>query len=109
MSMNSQFCAVHALIEPKALDICVFLPHLDTSSLAPRSRTEPNWSMIDGTTNMLSTVEVTRPKRMTTAMGAWISLPGSPLASASGKSPSPEASAVIRIGASRSDAPWMTA
>jgi hypothetical protein len=35
------------------------------------------------------------------AIGAWISLPGSPAASASGTRPSPAQIAVIRIGARR--------
>ena len=43
------------------------------------------------------------------AIGVWISLPGSPPDEASGMSASPAASAVIRIGASRSIAPRRTA
>ena len=58
---------------------------------------------------MLSAVEVTSPQRMTTAMGAWISLPAWPCASASGMRPSPVASAVMRMGESRSIAPRNTA
>jgi hypothetical protein len=42
---------------------------------------------------MLSNVELNRPQRMTTAIGDWISLPGSPLASARGTSANAVASA----------------
>ena len=58
---------------------------------------------------MLSAVELARPNMMTMAIGAWISLPGSPAESAIGTSARPAASAVIRIGTSRSLAPRTTA
>jgi hypothetical protein len=46
---------------------------------------------------------------MTTAIGAWISLPGSPVASTMGMSASAAVSAVIRMGMSRSTLPRTTA
>ena len=46
---------------------------------------------------------------MTAAIGAWISLPGSPVASTIGMSASAAVSAVIRMGTSRSRLPWTTA
>ena len=54
---------------------------------------------------MLRRVEVVSPHRITIAMGDWISLPGSPARNARGTSASAVASAVIRIGTSRSIAP----
>ena len=39
---------------------------------------------------MLSAVDDSKPQRMTSAIGAWISLPGSPRARARGMSPPPE-------------------
>ena len=84
---------------------------------APRSRPEgayysttarsnrPNRSASGGSTNRLSAVDVSSPPRITIAIGPSISRPGSPLPSASGRSPSAVTSAVIRIGPSRSSAP----
>jgi hypothetical protein len=58
---------------------------------------------------MLSRVDVRSPKRITKAMGAWISLPGFPRPCAIGTSASPVAMAVMKIGASRSEVPNITA
>ncbi len=58
---------------------------------------------------MFKAVEDTSPHRMTMAMGVWISLPGSPPASASGTRASPAARAVMKMGARRSMAPRRTA
>ena len=55
--------------------------------------------------NRLSNVDVSRPPRITTAIGYSISWPGISPEIASGTSASPVASAVIMIGASRSWAP----
>ena len=54
---------------------------------------------------MLSAVDESKPNRMTMAMGASSSLPGLPAPSASGISARPAASAVIKMGDSRSTAP----
>ena len=62
-----------------------------------------------GSKNMLSSVEDKSPNRITIAMGVRISLPGASPRNASGTSASPEASAVMRIGDSRSRAPRRTA
>jgi hypothetical protein len=59
----------------------------------------------DGMTIMFNKVDVNRHERMTMAIGASISLPGLPAPSATGISARPAASAVIRIGETRSDAP----
>ena len=53
-------------------------------------------------------MEVNKPPRITTARGYSISCPGLFPVSARGKRASPVASAVIRIGASRSSAPRRT-
>lgn len=58
-----------------------------------------------GRTNRFRRVEVTRPPRITVAMGPSISRPGSPLSMASGKRPSPVTKAVINMGARRSEVP----
>lgn len=49
----------------------------------------------------MENVELVSPPRRTTAMGAWISLPGSPAASTMGTSARPAVIAVIRMGTSR--------
>ena len=71
--------------------------------------TPPKRTYRAGTTTMFRAVELKRPKRMTMAIGAWISLPGCPTDSARGISANPAANAVMRIGISRSLAPRLTA
>jgi Transposase DDE domain len=58
---------------------------------------------------MLSAVDDTKPPRITTAIGAWSSLPGSPPAITRGTRPRPAHSAVISTGDSRSIDPRWTA
>ncbi len=58
-----------------------------------------------GRIRRFSTVEVTRPPRITAAIGPSISRPGSPAPSASGSRPRPVTREVIRIGTIRSAAP----
>ena len=58
---------------------------------------------------MFSAVELRSPHMMTIAIGAWISLPGSPADNAIGTNANPAARAVIRIGTRRSVAPRITA
>jgi hypothetical protein len=58
---------------------------------------------------MLSAVADSSPPRMTTPIGAWISLPGWSPASTSGISARPAHNAVIRIGESLSIEPRTTA
>jgi hypothetical protein len=58
----------------------------------------------EGATITLNRVNVS-PKRITKAMGAWISLPGFPGPCAIGTSASSVGLAVVKIAASRSEAP----
>src|SRR6266508_3056173 len=71
-------------------------------------RRDPRRRYSVGTTNRLSSVEVTRPPRTTTAMGRTISRPGSSPSTTSGTRASAAASAAARIGTSRSRAPRRT-
>ena len=55
--------------------------------------------------NPFRKVDVSRPPRITFAIGLWISLPGKSPASANGISASAEDNAVIKIGFRRSREP----
>src|SRR6266404_6686400 len=70
-----------------------------------RNVNRPNRKASVGKTSRFKRVEVTSPPRITIAIGPSISRPGSPLPIANGSRPSPVTKAVIRMGASRSEAP----
>ena len=60
-----------------------------------------------GTTKPFKRVELSKPPRMTCAIGLWISLPGRSLPTANGIKASADVSAVIRMGFKRSSEPCM--
>src|SRR5207249_10925530 len=69
----------------------------------------PNRKYREGTTNRLSNVDVTRPPRMTTAIGCSISWPGRLPATTKGTMASPVADLATQLAALRSAAPARTA
>ena len=62
----------------------------------------PKRKYSEGTTKRVSSVEVTRPPKMTMAVGSTISCPGTSPMITRGTSPRPAVDAVTRIGAKRS-------